>query len=147
MQQCLQYGDEEICYHINWIATRKYKVAIHVYPDGTVQVDAPIDANPASITDAVRVRARWISKRLKEIRERNLHVLPREYISGESYQYLGRCYLLKVTLKPGCRGEAKLVGRYLQVTTSKEERTSIKKHVNEWYRTRAKEVFAKRLFE
>lgn len=145
MRQCLQYGDEEICYQVNRVVSRKQKVAIHVYPDGKVQVDAPVDADPSRISDAVRVRARWISKRLVEIRERNLHVLPREYVSGESYFYLGRRYLLKVTVKPGKQGRAKLAGRYLQVTTPTAEKTSIRRYVKEWYKTRAKEIFAKRL--
>lgn len=145
MRQCFQYGNEEICYHINQVTTRKQKVAIHVYPDGNVQVDAPLDTDPASIANAVRVRARWISKRLEEIRERNLHVIPREYVSGESWFYLGRRYLLKVTVNPGERGAAKLVGRYLQVTSPTAEKSSLKRYVREWYRTRAKEVFARRL--
>ena len=145
MRHCLQYGNEEICYHVNRVTTRKQNIAIHVYPDGNVQVDAPIDADPARITDAVRVRARWISKRLVEIRGRNLHVIPREYVCGESWFYLGRRYLLKVTVNPGERGTAKLVGRYLQVTSPTAEKSSIKRYVKEWYRTRAKEVFTKRL--
>lgn len=147
MQQCLQYGDEEICYHINWIATRKNKVAIHVYPDGNVQVDAPLDADAAQIADAVRVRARWILKRVKEVRERHRHILAREYVSGESWFYIGRRYLLKVTVKPGERSGAKLAGRYLQVTCPTAEKLLIKRYVKEWYRTRAKEVFSRRLSE
>ncbi|MRS01624.1 M48 family peptidase [bacterium] len=145
MRHSLQYGNEEICYHVNRVATRKQKVTIHVYPDGNVQIDAPIDADPAGVADAVRARARWISKRLEEIRERNLHVLPREYVSGESWFYLGRRYVFKVTVSPGERGIAKLVGRYLQVTSPTAEKASIKRYVKEWYRTRAQEVFVQRL--
>lgn len=145
MRQCIQYGSEEICYQVNRIGSRKQKIAIHVYPNGEIQVDAPADADPARIIDAVRVRARWISKRLGEIRERNLHVLPREYVSGESYFYLGRRYLLKVTVTSGKGGGAKLSGRYLHVTSPTAERTTIKRYVKEWYRTRAKETFARRL--
>ena len=145
MRQCLQYGDEEICYQVNRVASRKQKVAIHVYPNGDIHVDAPADANPARINNAVRVRARWISKRLKEIRERNLHVLPREYVSGESYFYLGRRYLLKVTVTHVKGGGAKLSGRYLHVTSPTTGRDTIRRYVKEWYRTRAKETFARRL--
>jgi hypothetical protein len=145
MRQCLQYGDEEICYQVNLVISRKQKVTIHVYPDGKVQVDAPVDADPTRISDAVRVRARWISKRLEEIRERNLHVLPREYVSGESYFYLGRRYLLKVVESPDDVGRAKLAGRYLQVTTPTAEQAFIKRLVKGWYRARAKELFARRL--
>jgi len=145
MRQCLQYGNEEICYQVNRVVSRKQKVAIHVYPDGKVQVDAPVDADSAKILDAVRVRARWISKRLEEIRERNLHVLPREYVSGESYFYLGRRYLLKVIESTGDVGRAKLAGRYLQVVTPSAEQALVKRLVKVWYRARAKELFARRL--
>jgi len=145
MRQCLQYGNEEICFQVSRVATRKLKIAIHVYPNGKVQVDAPVDADSAKISDAVRVRARWISKRLEEIRERNLHVLPREYVSGESYFYLGRRYLLKVVESPGEAGRTKLAGRYLQVFTPSVEQALVKRFVKGWYRARAKELFARRL--
>ncbi|OGU17941.1 MAG: metal-dependent hydrolase [Geobacteraceae bacterium GWC2_53_11] len=147
MRHCLQYGDEEICYQVNRVDSRKQKISIHVYPDGTVQVDAPTDADLVGIFDAVRVRARWISKRLEEIRKRNLHVLPREYVSGESYFYLGRRYLLKVNENPGEVGRAKLTGRYLQVFAPTAEQALIKRFVKVWYRARAKELFARRLSE
>lgn len=145
MRQCLQYGDEEICYLVNRVVSRKQKIAIHVYPDGKVQVDVPADTDLAKISDAVRVRARWIAKRLEEIRERNFHILPREYVSGESYFYLGRRYLLKVNVCPDEVGRAKLSGRYLQVTTPTAEQALVKRLVKGWYRARAKELFAKRL--
>lgn len=147
MRHSLQYGDEEICYRVNRVTARKQKITIHVYPDGNVQVDAPLDTGAAQIADAVRVRARWISKRVSEVRERNRHILPREYVSGESWHYLGRRYLLKVTVNPGERGGAKLAGRYLQVTCPTAEKSLIKRYVKEWYRTRAKEVFSRRLSE
>lgn len=147
MRQCLQYGNEEICYQVNRVVSRKQKIAIHVYPDGKVQIDAPVDADSARISDAVRVRARWISKRLAEIRVRNLHILPREYVSGESYFYLGRRYLLKIIENPCEVRRTKLAGRYLQVTTPTAEQALIKRLVNGWYRARAKELFARRLSE
>jgi len=75
----------------------------------------------------------------------NLHVLPREYVSGESYFYLGRRYLLKVIESPGESGRTKLAGRYLQVFSPPAEQALVKRFVKGWYRARAKELFARRL--
>ena len=44
--------------------------------------------------------ARWISQHLDAVRIRLAHVLPREYVSGESLMYLGRRYRLKVLITP-----------------------------------------------
>lgn len=145
MRQCIKYGEEEIRFRVKYIASRKHKVAIHVCPDGTVEVDAPEEAEPAKIKDAIRARARWISKRLAEIRERNRHILPREYVSGESHFYLGRRYQLKVIVDSGKRRGVKLTGRFLQITSPTNEKASIRQLLKDWYRMRAKEVFASRL--
>lgn len=40
-RQSLTYGEEQINYKVCFVPRRTRKVAIHVHPDGVVQVDAP----------------------------------------------------------------------------------------------------------
>ena len=58
--QFFTYGGERISYIVCYVPDRETKVAIHVHPDGSVQVDAPIDAPPGDIKKAVLKRARWV---------------------------------------------------------------------------------------
>jgi len=45
----LAYGEDRIPYQVSYNATRKSRVAIHVNPDGSVAVDAPLGFSDESI--------------------------------------------------------------------------------------------------
>jgi hypothetical protein len=72
------------------IAARR-KAVIHVHPNGEVEVQTQ-----EGTTLAETKRARWVIEYLDEIHERQRHVLSRDYVSGETLLYLGRCYVLKL---------------------------------------------------
>lgn len=78
-------------------------------------------------------------------RARQAHVLPREYVSGESLHYLGRRYRLKLVLQAGARAEARMRGAYITVTASDSAASTVRAALDAWYRQRAREVFADRL--
>ena len=62
----------------------------------------------------------------------------KKYISGETHLYLGRQYLLRVSLDK--RNEVKYKGRYIHIVTT--EKSNAKNLLKEWYRLRAKEKIA-----
>jgi predicted metal-dependent hydrolase len=69
---------------------------------------------------------------------------PKQYISGETFCYLGRLYRLKVEV--GEKAPAKLKGKFLNVMVpNKLDREEVKNAVNNWYRQRAEETFARYL--
>ena len=100
-RQILHYGEENIPYTVFLVTGQHTNIRIHISPAGVVEVEAPATATEDAIRNAVRVRAQWVNKHLKEIRERKTHILPREYVSGECHFYLGRRYMLKVIELPG----------------------------------------------
>jgi predicted metal-dependent hydrolase len=110
-------------------------------------VDAPSDANMASIKEAVRKRSRWVLNHLKSIRKRTEHVLPRQYVSGESHFYLGRRYLLKLidALPENGKPMVKLERGKLAVFAKQPAPEDTRRLLNDWYRSRAEKVFEKRL--
>ncbi|WP_022657353.1 M48 family metallopeptidase [Desulfovibrio desulfuricans] len=127
--QTVHYGADSIHYVIRRHAGRHSRVRIHVHPDGLVEVEAPEEADSHAIREAVRARAQWIVGHLREIEKRRQHVLPRDYVSGESHFYLGRRYMLKVVVldaaalrcklsqgKQPAKTGVKLSGAYLTVT-------------------------------
>ncbi|WP_066160705.1 M48 family metallopeptidase [Hydrogenophaga pseudoflava] len=145
-QHRVAYGDEQIAFTLRRQTTRVVpRVAIHVEPDGRVQVDAPPSTPLADVLAAVRKRSRWISQHVAAAKARMVHVLPREYVSGESIHYLGKRYRLKVVVEPASAAEAKLRGAFVVVNVPCHDVDQIRACIDTWYRERAREVFAIRL--
>ncbi len=145
-QHRVVYGDEQIVFNLRRQPSRVVtRIAIHVEPDGRVEVDAPTSAALADVFAAVRKRSRWISQHVGAAKARLAHVLPREYVSGESIHYLGRRYRLKVIVQTDARPVAKLRGAFVVVSTSEHDPVTIRSALDTWYRERAREVFAHRL--
>ena len=141
----VQYGDESIHFKLCHRPENhpKAKVAIHVHPNGDVQVDAPYRASAGEVKQAVQKRARWILKHRNEAIARRQYVFPRHYVSGESLLYLGRRYVLK--LAPSETNKAKLVGGQLRVFANDLNKANTKKLIKGWYRKQALAVFERRL--
>jgi predicted metal-dependent hydrolase len=145
-QHRIAYGDEVIAFRLRRQPSRTVmRVAIHVEPDARVLVDAPDTTPLADVLTAVKRRARWISQHVDAARARLAHVLPRDYVSGESLHYLGRRYRLKVVVDAGAKAEARMRGAFITVTTPEQAALPIKTALDAWYRQRAREVFADRL--
>lgn len=145
-ESSIAYGDQRIPYVVRVQPERKaHRVAIHVEPDGRVIVDAPPDATQAQIKTAVAARVRWIHKRVSEARQRLTHVLPREYVSGESLLYLGRRYRLRVTIADIDIVSVRQKGSFIEVGIAKWDGNAVKAALLDWYRERAREVFCSRL--
>lgn len=137
------YGNERIEYEVVFVSIRRNAVAIHVHPDGSVQVDAPEGENLRTIHDAVLKRARWIKRHVDESLRQRADVLPRSYESGESLFYLGRRYQLKVSREQ--EATVRLMRGQIRVGTPVPNPATVKQQLASWYRNRAVEVFARRM--
>lgn len=143
--QTLIYGEEKIPYQICHVPDREGRVAIHVHPDGSIQVDAPLNTEHSDIKIAVQKRARWIIGHIEKAQELRKYVLPREYVSGESYYYQGRRFQLKVIQSSNTKESVKLLRGKLFVEADDASPTKVQKLLRVWYRDRAKDYFARRL--
>ncbi|MFT7561970.1 MAG: putative metal-dependent hydrolase [Flavobacteriales bacterium] len=141
--QTVTYGEQNIRYQICYMPKPVHKVAIHVHPDGSVQVDAPNGAQASDIKQAVLKRARWIVKHVNAIEEQQLHVLKREYVSGETHFYLGRRYQLKVLKRKD--ESVKLIAGKIVIATHDKSPEYVRGLLSSWYQTRCCEVFKRRL--
>ena len=157
----IQYGKNRICFNLT--RSERRTLEISVWPDGRVVVKAPADKSIDAILRRVRKRAHWILKQQAYFEQFESPQPPREYVSGESFRYLGKQYRLKIIdiQKDGTendqrriesennhlhREQVKLVGGYLRVFTQrKEDRSHIKQLVDRWYRRHAERKFAERL--
>ncbi len=116
-------------------------INIKVKPNCDVVLTAPIDTKETDISYVLKKRAEWIDKKIAFYKEHQVQV-PKEYVSGENFCYLGRNYRLKVI---ECSVEGvKLQRGYLQVFV-KDTANIVKKKrlLKEWYLVKAEQHFQK----
>jgi len=113
----LTYGSETIHYDVIRKSTvlkpshqtSKRQIVIKVHPDRRVVATVPEQTSKEAIHVAVNKRAKWIWKHMSDFSSLNEHVLPRQYVSGETQFYLGRRYILKVRIEPQASPGVKLI--------------------------------------
>lgn len=139
------YGDECITFKRVQRPLATGRVLIKVHPDCRVVVSAPKEATCEAVLLAVKQRGRWIYEQLREFRQQLEHVTVRHYVSGESHYYLGKQYLLKVDVEPSQAQGVKLLRGKLEVSVRSRDAAKVKGLLTNWYKLRAREVFARRL--
>ena len=144
-KKSFMYGNEKFEYDICFTPRRLKEIAIHIRPDASIQVNAPENRSADEVHIAVLKRASWIKRHLSEVHKLRQHVLPRSYVSGESFFYLGRRYQLKVDCGVGKADSVKLLRGYLRVEGPTKDPVAIKKKIDRWYRGRAQELFQCRI--
>lgn len=90
----LDFGGELLSFVIERTARRK-TVAISVGFDG-VRVLAPADLDDGRLISIVRKKGAWLLRKQAGYRDLGGSQVVREFVSGETFYYLGRPYRLKV---------------------------------------------------
>lgn len=140
-QYSVCFGETEIAYTVNY-ADRK-TLAIHVYPDGQVFVDAPCTTSQEAIAQKVKKKAPWIFKQKMQFELYPPALPKRQYVSGETHRYLGRQYRLYV--KQGLIEQVKLIkGQLVVEAFNPKKAEKVKTLVQDWYRLRAQTIFTER---
>lgn len=146
---CLEFGGEEISFHLERTSRRK-TVAISVGFDG-VRVLAPVDVSDKHVLDVVRKKGRWVLQKQEGYKELGTSIAAREFVSGETFHYLGRGYRLKVVPDPEVlitrivRRGAHLVAPVPFGTDELVRRSSIRSGLRLWYQEQAKRHFPERV--
>jgi predicted metal-dependent hydrolase len=116
------------------VRTKRRKTASIKVIDGVAQAIVPDQLSDARVEALIQKRTAWIRSKLREQSE-TVTPKPKEYVSGESFTYLGRNYRLKVL-----RGddEVKLKGGYLEVRLPKKSKVGdIRIALVGWYEKHA----------
>ena len=136
------YAGKRIAFRIE--RRKRTKLAITVHPGMRLEVVAPLGADKKEVLHRVHRRSSWILKQWRYFEQFQPIQPDRRYVSGETVQYLGRHYRLK--LHKSAINEVKLSGRFLHVWTKKPlARSHIQALVEGWYREHAARLFAHRL--
>ena len=115
---------------------RKRSASIHLEGE-VITVTVPKSLSDSRIHHLIVKRIPWIRNKLKEVSERPVSK-PKEYVSGETFPYLGRNYRLKVI--KGDEPSVKLIGGYFVATvagTDKIPQATIKSMLVSWYQEHA----------
>ncbi len=151
----LTYGSETIHYDVIRKSivlkpshqTSKRQIVIKVHPDRRVVATVPVQTSKEAVHVAVKKRAKWIWKHMSDFSSLNEHVLPRQYVSGESQFYLGRRYMLKILIESQDAPSVKLLRGKLVVllSGSNSDSSAVRALIDKWYVDRAKLIFNERL--
>lgn len=124
------------------VSTRRRTVGITVDRDGTLLLHVPASTPWERVEKWVRGKQHWVRDKLAEKDLLLSRQPPREFVSGEGFDYLGRCYRLKIT------GEVEGVhfnGGRIRMHPSVSEGPDPAGALVSWYRERARLWLPKRL--
>lgn len=139
----IYYGDREIKFEI--IIKDVKNINLRVKPSGDVLVSANDDIPKKEIINFVSSKAKWIERNLNYYEKtRYIDQGEKDYVSGESFRYLGRQYRLKVFESDEnkvkyYRGYIHLYIDDLKDIAKKEEL------IEKWYETRSRIIFKESL--
>lgn len=147
--QQIEFGGEAIHYSLTRTARRK-TVAITVGFDG-VRVLAPDDLDDVRVSEFVRKKAAWVLRKRAVYSELAGATSPKEFVSGETFHYLGRPYRLKVISDPTAvvtrvtaRG-SNLVAPLLPGMSSIIAKSAVRSGLRQWYTAKANFHFSRRI--
>ncbi len=136
----VRFGTTTIGYSIRR-SRRRATVSIAIDPEEGVLVTAPAPATVERLDAIVHAKAQWIVRRLK--RQSDLPPGPsaREFVSGETFLYLGRQYRLRVE-PTEAHGDARLESGWLRVPIPRYLRSkrpaAVRTALTSWYKRHAR---------
>jgi predicted metal-dependent hydrolase len=110
-------------------STRRATFGLIVDRGGELIVHAPVETSSNDLADWTRTKLLWIHRKLAVKRELEAKVRSSEYVTGESFNYLGRRYRLRVVSDQNEPLRFDHDGFTLRADT----RTSALEHFRRWY--------------
>ena len=138
------FSFENTAFEYELIRSQRKTIAATVYPDQSVSVKAPTHATEEKIHDFLQRKLSWILKQRRYFSTFKT-VAAKEYVSGESFRYLGRSY--KLLVRKADETERVLIQHGTLTVESHFPRTRLhtKKLLDRWLTERAGCFFSDRL--
>lgn len=124
--------------------SRRRTLAVHVHPNGAVEVVAPMEVAEDAVDARVVARAGWIRRQQAFFEDLRPLTPPRRHVAGETHLHLGRRYRLRV--EDG-REAVALSGGWIIVAVPGGGPERVAAVLARWRRARAAERIATRLEE
>jgi len=122
-------------------------LSLTVMPDMQICVKCPYVADEERIERFLKKKWFWLQKQLNFFSQYQRRAYTREYVSGESFYYLGRQH--KLVVRRSANDQVSLLRGVLMVTTTKPlaDSSHTQKLVSGWYKQKRDLVFADRFNE
>jgi len=146
IQDSIQFGTTRIGYDIVY-SDKRNNASLAVYPYKQVEIVVPNTLKREHIQALVRKKADWVVKQLVWFDEIAQVESTKEYVSGETFLYLGRQYRLKIEKGAG-RPQAKLIGGHFLISLPKhmeqsKHKKAVKALIWRWYRAQAHDTIGR----
>lgn len=143
----VQFGRTSIPYQVRRTERRR-TVSISVDPRNGVLVTTPKGVSQEQVTDLVRAKGAWIVEHLRMLGRLGPEPTPREFVSGETFRYLGRQYRLRV--RRGVDDEELKMDRGLLIAAvpevqERERSRAVRDVLARWYRDHARQHLPNRV--
>jgi predicted metal-dependent hydrolase len=135
------YGTQTLTFRLE--RRSRKTLAIEVHPDQSIRVKAPLRLSLNRIVERVEQRGAWIIKQQRRFAELPPPQPEREFVSGESYRYLGRQYRLKVRQAQE-EGVRLYQGRLEVSMHDPSDSARVQALLRGWFREKAELVFRER---
>lgn len=122
--------------------SQRRTLAIHVHPDGIVEVVAPQDIEDEIVEARVAARAGWIRRQQTFYEDLRPRTPKRRHVAGETHLHLGRRYRLRVA--DGAEA-VRLSGNWIFVSAPNCDPNLVASALGRWRRHRASERISARL--
>ncbi len=134
-------------YEYKLVRESRKTLSLTVMPDMSIILKCPKDVKSERIEIFLKKKWLWIEKQLNFFRKFQKRVYKKEYLSGESFLYLGRQYQLVVKRAKEDR-VALQNGKLIFLTTQSVSNSSHNKaFLIVWYKKKAREIFKQRYEE
>lgn len=134
-------------YHYDLVMEERKTLSLTVSPNLEILVKCPIKAENDRIEKFLKRKWFWLEKQLHFFKKYQYSTYKKEYLSGESFFYLGRQY--KLLVKHSKRDKVVLTkGVFLLETTrNAQDKQYNKKLLTKWFREKTETVFRERFEE
>lgn len=129
----------ELNYNIQRSNNRK-TISLTMAPNGKLEVLAPCDVKDETIDKLVQKKKFWIYKNRKELINKKT-AFEKEYVSGESFLYLGKKFRLDVAQFE----HKELLFKQNKFILNKKEQEKAETLFEKWYKQKAKEKLIPRV--
>lgn len=136
------YGTTKRVYDV--MRKKRNSLKLTVTPEMDIIVTCPAHVSMGDIESFLKRKWRWLDKQLAFFEKNQKKVYKKEYVSGESFYYLGRQYQL--IIKKSDVDSVSLARDQLIVcsTQGSVNRVYTKHLVEMWYKQEAKDIFSER---
>ncbi len=111
-------------------------IYLKITPNCEVILTAPYEVKEEFLYKFLEQKRNWIEKKLEFFSKVEIK---KEYVSGESFEYLGRNFILKVV--EGKKEALKIDGKFCYLYVKENSFEEKEKVIKKWYRKEAKRIF------